>query len=172
MLGILNILDRDRRALTVELGAGASTHWIAAYLRHAGDGPGRQFVSLEHNEAFQAMVSQQLPPEARAGVRLAPLEQYSIEGEEYRWYARAAWKDLAGIDFLLVDGPPGVTGPLARFPAVPLLWDALNDGAWVALDDYPRPDEQAISQRWLELKPGQLEFVLKDGRTALFRVCK
>jgi hypothetical protein len=67
----------------------------------------------------------------------------------YPWYATAQLSGLDGIGLLFVDGPPGVTGPLARYPALPLLLPRCAADAVIVLDDAHRPDERALSDRWL-----------------------
>ncbi|MGI9528709.1 MAG: hypothetical protein ACR2NG_03285 [Acidimicrobiia bacterium] len=51
---------------------------------------------------------------------------------------------------MIVDGPPGTTGPLARYPAVPILFDRLSPSALIFLDDAYREDEQESVRRWLD----------------------
>jgi exonuclease SbcC len=58
---------------------------------------------------------------------------------------------------VIVDGPPGATGPQARYPALPALLDAIPaDPAHplqvtLLLDDLHRPEEQAIAAAWQAL---------------------
>ena len=148
-------LVRDRRPrLIVELGSGISTSWLAMAL-HTFEVPGR-VVSLEHSEHYLDQARHQLRALGLAHlaeVRLAPLEDFSISGEKHAWYQRSAWQGLRDCDLLFVDGPPGWSAPLARYPAVPLLADALAPGAVVVLDDYERPDEQEIVDRWRQAHP-------------------
>ena len=44
---------------------------------------------------------------------------------------------------------PGLTGNLARYPALPVLADRLAEGAYILLDDTERDDEQEILNRWI-----------------------
>ena len=54
------------------------------------------------------------------------------------------------IDLLLVDGPPAYAAghELARYPALPVLYDRLAPGATVVLDDVERAGEQEVLRRW------------------------
>lgn len=53
---------------------------------------------------------------------------------------------------VLVDGPPGDTGPLARFPALPHLLKQFSDHKiHLVLDDYDRAEEKAIAKKWDQL---------------------
>ena len=74
-----------------------------------------------------------------------------------------------GIDMLLVDGPPGMTGPLARYPALPVFYEYLNNDAVIFLDDGVREDENKIMQRWLQEFPDLSSEVLdSEKKTIMF----
>jgi hypothetical protein len=145
----------DRRpGLIVECGSGASTVWLGYTAEALGTG---RIVSLEHDERF-AEVSRDL---VRAHglqdvveVRHAPLVPWKGEEGPERWYDTTALADLDGIDLLIVDGPPGIVGPGARYPAVPELLARCSDDALILLDDAHRADERAISDRWLKENGG------------------
>ncbi|MEU7428308.1 class I SAM-dependent methyltransferase [Streptomyces sp. NPDC040750] len=136
------------------MGSGISTLWLAKAMRTFGI-PGH-LVSLEHDRDYHAQNAREVERLGLgdiAQVRLAPLEQHTIQGETWAWYAEAAWRDLSGCGLLFVDGPPGWTAPLARYPAVPLLAGTLTPGAVVLLDDYDRDEEQAVAARWSQQHP-------------------
>jgi predicted O-methyltransferase YrrM len=142
---------REEPKLVVECGSGTSTLWFALTMQRFGI-PGR-IVSLEHDDTFAESTRNVLrmhTASAIADVRYAPLEDYELNGKTYPWYARRAWSDLKAIDLLFVDGPPADTGEHARYPAVPLLHDALSESATVILDDLIRTDEQQVVQQWLD----------------------
>lgn len=172
LLHLVEQIRSRRPALIVELGSGTSTLWLATALRTFGI-PGR-VVSLEHDPGYREQTAQGL---GRLGlgdfaeVRLAPLEQFTVQGGTWPWYAASAWRDLRGCGLLFVDGPPGWSAPLARYPAVPLLADALVPGAAVFLDDHDRADEQAIVTRWLQQYPAwSLERLAHRKGTAVLHV--
>ncbi|HTU77032.1 MAG TPA: class I SAM-dependent methyltransferase [Trebonia sp.] len=154
---LLVLVDRvitQRPSLIVECGSGASTLWLALALRRFGiDG---RIVSLDHDPVFADKTRGFL---ARHGVsdlvdvRDAPLEDFSLAGGTYSWYARRAWEDLSGIDLLFVDGPPAATGDKARYPALVLLSQALSPSATVVLDDLVVPDMQDTLRLWLDAYP-------------------
>lgn len=172
LLYLVEQIRSRRPALVVELGSGTSTLWLATALRTFGI-PGR-VVSLEHDPGYHEQTAQGLDRLGLgdfAEVRLAPLEQFTIQGETWPWYAEAAWRDLRGCGLLFVDGPPGWSAPLARYPAVPLLADALIPGAAVLLDDHDRADEQAIVARWRRQHPTwSLERLAHRKGTAVLHV--
>jgi predicted O-methyltransferase YrrM len=154
LLVLIDQVITQRPSLIVECGSGASTLWLALALRRFGiDG---RIVSLDHDPLFAGKTREFL---ARHGVgdlaevRDAALEDFSLADGSYSWYARRAWADLTGIDLLFVDGPPAATGSRARYPALPLLRDALNPAATVVLDDLVVPDMQETLRLWLDACP-------------------
>ncbi|MEU1516435.1 class I SAM-dependent methyltransferase [Streptomyces sp. NPDC005811] len=172
LLYLVEQIRARRPALVIELGSGVSTLWLATALR-TFDIPGR-VVSLEHDPGYHEQTTKEvrrLDLDEFAEVRLAPLEQHTLGGETLSWYAEPAWRDLRGCGLLFVDGPPGWTAPLSRYPAVPLLADALAPGAAVVLDDHDRADEQAIVARWTEQHPTwSLERVAHRKGTAVLHL--
>jgi predicted O-methyltransferase YrrM len=154
LLALIDLVIAERPSLIVECGSGASTLWLALALRRFGiDG---RIIALDHDPAFGHKTRDFL---ARhdvldlAEVRDAPLESFNLDGETYSWYAAAAWKELAGIDLLFVDGPPAATGHQARYPALPLLSGTLSPVATIVLDDLIVPDMQEVLRLWLAAYP-------------------
>lgn len=105
----------------------------------------------------------------------APLVKTLIDDREWLWYDITGF-DSGGdkIDMLVVDGPPGNTQNVARYPAMPVLYDRLAGDCVVMLDDYNRKDEQQAVQMWkdkyslrnvetLNLKKVLLLFLLADN---------
>jgi predicted O-methyltransferase YrrM len=154
LMVLVDLMISERPSLVVECGSGASTLWMALALRRFGI-EGR-VVALDHDPVFGDKTRDLL---ARHGVgdlaevRDAPLEDFSLEGETYSWYARRAWQDLTGVDLLFVDGPPAATGHQARYPALPLLAGSLSPAATAVLDDLVVPDMQKVLRRWLDAYP-------------------
>jgi predicted O-methyltransferase YrrM len=139
--------------VVVECGSGGSTMWIGRALRRVGEG---RLISLENSADWVVTVTGLLQHEGLSvvEVRHAPLEPIQVAGHEQLWYSASALADMEGIDLLLVDGPPGRTNKLARYPAVPALRDKLRPGATVMLDDCHRRDEKETLRRWLAEVPG------------------
>ena len=169
--GLLELLSRvpaDRPALVLELGSGTSSVWLGYALERTGG----RLVSLDHDPRFGERTRQLLGRHALTGVaqvRDAPLRDLDLGDGTYRWYDPAAFEDLAGVDLLVVDGPPGTTGPLARYPALPVLWRRLSPGALVLLDDVDRPDERDTADRWLAEIGGLTEEPAAVGNVAVLR---
>jgi hypothetical protein len=138
---------RNRPRLVVELGSGLSTLVIGLQLKSLGRG---RLVSIEHDPAYAARVREAVRVAGLAElveVRDCPLVPCTVAGSEWRWYQIPVF-DRRSIDLLLVDGPPAATGPLARYPALPMLEPFLANGARLYLDDSIRPDEKEILRRW------------------------
>jgi hypothetical protein len=134
-------------ATIVECGSGLSTLLLARCC--ALNGKGRVY-SLEHLPEHAAAIRAELARYdlgAYATVLDAPLRPYRLGSGTYPWYALAGLPGQ-GIDLLVVDGPPGRSAPLARYPALPLLHGRFAPACTVFLDDAARPDERAILMRW------------------------
>ena len=141
------VLSR-RPALVVEAGSGVSTLTVAYCLKRLGAG---RVVSLEHDAAYAAKTRALLQlhgVDDVARVVTAPLTPVTINGDNWLWYDQAGLAGCETIDLLVIDGPPWTTQNLARYPALPLLYDRLSRDAIVILDDAARSDERAVVARW------------------------
>lgn len=141
-----------RRTRLVECGSGTTTVVLAHAMRSLGSG---KVTALEHDPRYAAFTRDELTGRGLdewAEVVDAELVDVPIDGAVWRWYDPAAIP-AGAIDMLVVDGPPGATGPEARYPALPLLADRLTEDALIVLDDSDRPDERAIARRWAERFP-------------------
>jgi predicted O-methyltransferase YrrM len=153
-----------RPKLIVECGSGASSIWLGYLAEQIGSA---KVVALEHDERFAEISRDLVQAHGLADVvdiRLAPLLPWNGPGNDedasYPWYDRAAIEDLADIGLLFIDGPPGQTGPHARFPAMPLLLPRCTQDVVIVLDDTLREEESAISDLWLTAYP-ELERVTR-----------
>ncbi len=150
LTAILARIKARKPELVLELGSGVST-LVAAYALQA-QGAGR-LLALEHDEQVAATTTRLLAEHqltAVATVAHAPLEPVVVQGRERLWYAREPLQDIGAIDLLIVDGPPGVDGELARYPALPLLMDRLSADAVIIVDDGDRDEERRTVALWLE----------------------
>jgi hypothetical protein len=144
-----NLVVAHRPALTLELGSGISTILIAMELQRLGSG---SIVAFEHDPLYWAETRDRIEAHGLgdvASVRLAPLVPHEIDGTTYRWYDIDVATLPGPVELVVVDGPPETTGPGARFPALPVLRSVSADRCLFFLDDYVRPDEQAMVQRWI-----------------------
>jgi predicted O-methyltransferase YrrM len=167
LLLLVELLRAERPRLMVECGSGASTLWAALAIRRFG--LDTRVVALEHDAAYAQQTTELLAAHGVAGlaeVRHAPLEPVELDGQTWQWYSRDGWADLEGIGLLFVDGPPGKTGPHARYPALPVLGGRLAGDALIVLDDLIRVEEQEIVERWLAADPTVTERRIKLEKDA------
>lgn len=139
---IVDAVEELRPATVVELGAGASSLVCAKALAQNGGG---RLYSYDQHAAFVAATAEWVASEGGlAQLRHAPLTA-QIEGWPGRWYDL---KDLPEqIDLLIIDGPPWAIHPYVRGAAA-CLFDRLNPGGMVLLDDAARPGERVVARRW------------------------
>jgi len=126
-------------ALTVEAGSGRSTAVLARR--------SRRHIALEHLPKIGIETRQQTPYDT-LDLRIAPLIRYRTPAGKFLWYDT----DLPdGIDFALIDGPPGrkVGRQAAGFAIIPNL--APDGEVW--LDDADRDHEQHCLTLWAEHLP-------------------
>ena len=163
LLYLHELVLRQEVELIVECGSGLSTVIMAYALRTNGRG---KAVALEHLQEYGDRTNELLAQHGLsdwAEVRVVPLEPVMIENEEWPWYSVKAIPE-GPVDLLFVDGPPGKLGKQARFPAAPLLIDRLSPGGLIVLDDYHRPDEREMTERWLQLYPKLVREVLRHEK--------
>jgi predicted O-methyltransferase YrrM len=145
---VTELIFAEKPDLVVEASSGVSTLIIAYCLKQLGQG---KVISLEHDAKYAA-ISQRLISfhnlQDIATIVHAPLKEHQIEGHKWLWYDTDRLSIDQPIDFFLVDGPPGNIQELSRYPALPLLYGHLRDGASIVLDDGNRKDERAIVIRW------------------------
>lgn len=153
LLALVDLIETRDASVIVECGSGTSSLWIAYALKHLGRG---RLIALEHlpeyAEKTRALVSAHGVSDF-VEVRLAPLTQVQTPKGEFSWYSFDPAELQQPIDVLLVDGPPGTTGPHARYPALPVLMEHLAPDAVIVADDVDRRDEMEIIEFWLEDEP-------------------
>src|SRR5690606_3243425 len=100
---LAEFLHRRNPRTVVEAGSGLSTVVLADYAAMTG----AHVVSLEHDEVHAKQTRSLLAErglDAHADVRLAPLAELDTPAGALPWYGTAL---PDGIDFALIDGPPG-----------------------------------------------------------------
>lgn len=147
------ILERGPCTI-VECGSGTSS-LVAGYLleklqtEHGGGG---KLYSFEHETDYAKQSRTQLEQHGLAAfveVLDAPLVTHQIDGKSWLWYDLSPLPDSVVIDILVIDGPPSVTQPHARYPALPLLEKYLSEHAVIILDDYIRAEDKEVVARWM-----------------------
>lgn len=153
LASVVNELYVSGRRTVLELGAGTSTVFLARALREVGG----RIVSVEHDAAWAAYVTQALAAEELADVAqvaLVPLIPLpDAEPGQPPWYDVEALCSAApaDVDLLVVDGPPAGAYPdrLVREPAARWLKPQLSAAGYtVVLDDLDREPERATISRW------------------------
>jgi predicted O-methyltransferase YrrM len=153
ILNLLDVVERTHPELIVELGGGTSSVWLGYVLEILGSG---RLVSIDQDPHYAGLTRAQVHRhglERLVEVRIASLVESPIPGHETKWYDPAVFDDLEDIDLLLVDGPTKATGPMSRYPALPVLEKRLSSRAVVVLDDAHRPDEKELVKRWRAESP-------------------
>ncbi|HWT12773.1 MAG TPA: class I SAM-dependent methyltransferase [Allosphingosinicella sp.] len=133
--------------LVVEFGTGASTLVIARAMQKAGGGT---LISCEQHADFVEATRQWLADYGlHADLRTAPLAP-SPGGWPGLWYDHGPLP--AGIELMLIDGPPWSVHPFTR-GAAETLFEKVAPGGTVMLDDAARPGERFVARRWRKLHP-------------------
>ncbi len=147
---LTELVFRDKPEIIVEVGSGVSTVILSYCLKQIGNG---KVISLEHDAKFAA-ISKKLISfhglEDVATVVYAPLKVYEIKGKKWLWYDTSQLFLDKPIDLLVVDGPPNTVQKLARYPALPLLYDSFGDKVIIIGDDGNRKSEKEMVELWKE----------------------
>jgi predicted O-methyltransferase YrrM/anti-sigma factor RsiW len=150
-------IARLRPAVTVELGAGASTLVAAKAMALHGGGT---LISFDQHAGFVEATRKWLDENGlKVDIRHAPLEA-NIEGWPGRWYSVDRLPDR--IDLIIIDGPPWSVHPLVR-GAADSLFRRLTPGGVILLDDAARPGERLVARRWRKRWPDIDFALLHDG---------
>jgi predicted O-methyltransferase YrrM len=160
----VRIIVDIRPRLILECGSGKSTIILGRCLRALGQG---QLISLDHDPRYAQRTRELLQLHSLEDVVTivtAPLVPSRSGTRDYLWYG-PEYEPLITrpIDVLLVDGPPGSSGQMSRYPAVPLLQSRLAPECWILLDDGDRPAERAIARTWSTELRAKLQY-LDGGR--------
>ena len=163
-------LVQHKPSVVVEFGSGVSTTVVAQTLSRLGTGG--HLISIDHEAKYLSITEQLLETCAlRDAVTTiyAPIKPITISGESYDWYGLDLERLPNGIGFLIVDGPPSVFEPLARYPAFPALRSKLSDGAIIFVDDYSRRGETGMVRKWITECPSLelVEFDTEKGTALL-----
>lgn len=149
---LLLAAQAHRPTCIVECSSGYSTLVLAASVRKAGAG---HVYSLEHDAHYAALTRKALELHglsAWATVIDAPLRDVELQAWKGSWYDTTLLQQVlptdAAIDLVVVDGPPNPLGPIARYPAIPLLLHRMAPDCRIVLDDADRDAEQAMLVRW------------------------
>jgi predicted O-methyltransferase YrrM len=167
---IVGVVRERRPTRVLELGSGVSTLVAGYALKALGSGT---LLSLDHNDVFAQSTARELEKHGLgdfARVVHAPLREMFLSGRKHVWYDTASLESLPDIQVVLVDGPPGELQELARYPALPVLWNHLSSDAVILVDDSERPDEKKMLELWrAEFPDLQIESAQTERGSAIVR---
>ena len=138
----------------LEAGSGLSSIIIGSALRLNNNG---KSISLEHDKIYANTTKENLEINGIShivDVKYCPLKNYTDIGQSWKWYDIDNLNLINKIDILVIDGPPGATQFLARYPAVFLLHEHFSNRTLILLDDANRNDESIIIQKWIGFLEG------------------
>lgn len=176
-LYLIQQIEATAYDLIIEFGSGTSTQIIAKTLDAISKRQPTRVkpiqVAFEHMERYYQktlLVLQQSGLVDSVELHHTPLQPYNgPDGGAYSYYdcepalqalAITLDKNSAANILLLVDGPPGSTNHHARYPALPLVLKHFpNSHVDLILDDYQRPEEKGVANKWLsELEEQNIQF--------------
>lgn len=142
-------------ALVVECGAGVSSLVLGYALEAVGSG---RLIAFEHDAGHAqrtAALVRRHRLERQVEIVHSGLQEMRVAGERWQWYGAEVDETLVAqrARLVFIDGPPSSLQPLARYPALRRLAPFLAEDAILVLDDVARPDEWAITERWLREDP-------------------
>lgn len=139
---LVDVIERTRPQVVVELGCGATSLVLARALQLHGGG---RLYGFDQNADFVEHTLAWLTEHgAEAELRPAPIEPEPSEWSSL-WYALPVVPEP--IDLLVIDGPPWALNPLIRGRAE-VLFDRVAPVGIVLLDDAARPGERIVARRW------------------------
>ncbi len=152
-----------------ECGSGVSTIVLARCMQQNGSG---HVYTLDHDPQFAEETRRRLAEHGLSdwgSVVDAPLVEHSIGAEKYQWYDCQGLPE-SSVDMLVVDGPPEKLGSAARYPAGPILFPRLSEGASVFADDLITATMQRNLARWESEFPDlQVERRFVEKQCAILR---
>lgn len=164
-------LLQNSPSLVVECGSGISTLWLALAIRQHG--LASRIVCLEHDEVNAEKTVRLLKQngvEHIVEVRCVRLVQQVLEEHKTDWYDLSVLTGIADIGLLFVAGPSESIGPMARYPAVPLMRELLAPTASIVLDVAARPADRESAVRWrIQLPDFDFEQMPPETGAARFR---
>jgi hypothetical protein len=162
---IVRLIETGNYDAVIEFGSGVSTTLIALAIQKSSVTKGEAAIpclSFEHLDTYLSATIQQLknanlqklvelvhaPLVENVGVHEAPTPYYDCRRSLQD--LKESLKNPQPKLLVLVDGPPGATGPYARYPALDVVDSAFEGMAEVhyLMDDYIRQDERDIVALW------------------------
>lgn len=138
----------ENKGDVIDIGSGVSTILLGYAVKRNGIG---KVTAIEHSEKYYKETKELIAAHnltEYCDLYLCPLTEYNINEEKWIWYNIDDIILPQNIILLSVDGPPGSTQYMARYPALPILKKYLSEKYTVFLDDGYRKEEAEISKKW------------------------
>lgn len=164
---LLFILLDKRPKKIIEFGSGSSTIIVARALKMMGKKPDLH-ISIDHDARFLKHTKEIAHMNGVVeDIEFAHCPLDSGSGDRLPWYTGIP--EIVGetkFDLVIVDGPPAYEDGLemARAPAMEYMRRNLAPGSTVVLDDFNRPGERAVAERWRRTYPDLELFSIKAGK--------
>jgi predicted O-methyltransferase YrrM len=167
---LVSLIRETRPNCIVEAGSGASTILSSYCLKEAGNG---KMFSLDQDSQFGRKTMEALRRHGLqdiATVVHAPLKDLTLGDRKYTWYDTGCVGELPRIDLLVIDGPPEFLHELARYPALPVLFEKLSPNAVVLIDDAADSCNRRIVDLWMKEFPVfEKEWIDTEKGTVILR---
>ena len=161
LLTLFDCAKSSRPVRILDLGSGMSTLVLAKAA------PQASIISIDNSDEYAGKTKALLASHGitNVDVRVAPLMPHASGVE---WYDLAQLHDVANIDLLFIDGPPGSKNPKARHPAIAECVAKLSPRAIVVIDDAGRDGEKDMPHEFAKVLPNHsLEFLSHEKGTAV-----
>ena len=171
------IIKEKKPKIILEAGSGVSTIIAAYALKKYGKG---KIISLDHDEKYANFTKEEIKKhrlEEYVEVLYAPIKKYFVSESESQNNRELMWYDLEnlniikGIDLFIIDGPPKGKIKNARYPALQLMFNKINNGATILLDDARRKNEQETIELWKK-EYSNLKFTYIDNDKGIAKIKK
>ncbi len=162
-------LKENRYDLIVEFGSGMSTILLGTLLKNKKYKT--KLISFEHNKMYYDETLKKIriyKLSKYIDLVYTPLTEYVYEKNKFLYYncnrklneIKHNFSNNIKSIMVIVDGPPGSTGNIARFPALTHILNIFSDKSIdIFLDDYKREQEKLVVEEWiLVLKKTTLSF--------------
>lgn len=164
-LHMLRLIKQEKFDYIIEFGSGTSSVLFGKAVKeikgHVLETP--SVLSFEHSLKYQSSTEKLLEEfgvSDAVKVEHAPLIPWSDGKREFYHYdcdrklaqVRERLSGHKAKVLIFIDGPPGATCPMARYPAVPKVLEFLsNHELHILMDDYVREDEKRAARQWSNL---------------------
>jgi predicted O-methyltransferase YrrM len=161
---LLTLLEHARSSnptKILDLGSGMSTLVLAK------SAPAAKVISIDNSQDFADKTKKVLANHqiTNVEIRVAPLVPHKSGVD---WYDLSQLADVADIDLLFIDGPPGSKNSMARHPAIEECIGKLSPRAIVVIDDAARDGEKSMAMDFAAALPTHsLQFLSHEKGTAV-----